>query len=221
MTLDRVLAVLSMIALACVGGTGVARTIALARAGVWVLPIDRERSLSEALADLAAVVGMAAFVWEAIATAVAPGWRILDLPRLAPDLPWATLRVLGVPAAAVAVALYVLALRAFGPSWRFTIDRERPGVRVSALLRRAGPARGGLPHPPLRPGLRRVPRARTALVRAVGTTTPLSPWVVTPEASCSALQRRSTCPPTGIISTPGPSPRRGAGRPWPPESRAG
>jgi protein-S-isoprenylcysteine O-methyltransferase Ste14 len=127
MTLDRLLDLLAMIALACVGGTGMARSVALARAGVWVLPIDRERSLPEALTDLAAVVGLATFVWEAIATAVAPDWRILDLPRLAPGLPWTALRALGVPCAAAAVVLYVRALRDLGLSWRFTIDRERPG----------------------------------------------------------------------------------------------
>lgn len=43
MTLDRLLALLSMTALACVAGTGVARIVALARVRVRVLPIDRER----------------------------------------------------------------------------------------------------------------------------------------------------------------------------------
>lgn len=131
MTLDGLLALLSMTALACVGATGVARIVALRRARVWVLPIDRERSVPEALSDLAAVVTMAAFVWEAVATAIAPGWRIFGLPRVPTDLPWAALRVLGVPVAAAAVALYVLALRDFGLSWRFTIDRERPGELVT------------------------------------------------------------------------------------------
>jgi len=131
MTLDRVLALLSLIALACVAGTGAARIVALARAGVWVLPIDRERRPLEALSDLVAVIVMAAFVWEAVATAVAPGWRILGLPRLPQDLPWAALRGLGVPVAAAGVALYVLALRDLGLSWRFTIDRERPGELVT------------------------------------------------------------------------------------------
>jgi protein-S-isoprenylcysteine O-methyltransferase Ste14 len=127
MTLDGLLALLSMVALACVAGTGLARTVALARAGVWVLPIDRERSLPEALGDLAAVIVMAAFIWEAVATALAPGWRIVGLPRLS----WLPLRVIGVPGAAAGVALYVLALRDLGLSWRFTIDRERPGELVT------------------------------------------------------------------------------------------
>jgi protein-S-isoprenylcysteine O-methyltransferase Ste14 len=131
MTLDQLLALLSMIALACVGGTAGARIVALARARVWVLPIDRKRSLPEALSDLVAVFVMAAFVWEAVMTAVAPGWRILGLPRVPLDLPWVVLRVLGVPGSAAAVALYVLALRDLGLSWRFTIDRERPGELVT------------------------------------------------------------------------------------------
>jgi len=131
MTLDRLLALLSMIALACVAGTGGARIVALARVRVRVLPIDRERSPAEALSDLAAVVVMAAFVWEAVATTAAPGWRILGLPRVPSDLPWAALRVLGVPGAVAAVALYALALRDLGLSWRFTIDRERPGELVT------------------------------------------------------------------------------------------
>lgn len=131
MTLDGLLAALSIVALACVAVFGAARTVALARAGVWVLPIDRGRSLPEALGDLVAVLMMATFVWEAVATALAPGARILGLPRIPGDLPWAALRVLGVPIAAAAVALYVVALRDLGLSWRFTIDRERPGELVT------------------------------------------------------------------------------------------
>ena len=57
-SMDRLLAALAMLALACVALTGAARTIALTRGGVWVLPIDRGRSPPEALFDLGFVLGI-------------------------------------------------------------------------------------------------------------------------------------------------------------------
>jgi protein-S-isoprenylcysteine O-methyltransferase Ste14 len=131
MSAERVLAGVAMLALGCVGVAGGVRMIALARNGVWVLPIDRERSLREVLVDLAVLLGMGVFLVEAVATALAPGWHRLDVPVLGAGLPWLALRGLGLPVAAAGVALYVLALRDFGLSWRFTIDRERPGALVT------------------------------------------------------------------------------------------
>jgi protein-S-isoprenylcysteine O-methyltransferase Ste14 len=130
MTADRLLDTLALLALACVGITGFARAATLAARGVWVLPIDRQRRPSEALADLAFALGLLTWLYEAIAHAVAPAWRIAWGP-LPLESPWTGLRWLGLPVTAAGVALYVRALRDLGASWRFTIDRERPGELVT------------------------------------------------------------------------------------------
>lgn len=131
MSSDRALDLLSLLALACIAVTGAARIVALAARGVSVLPIDRERSLPEALVDLSFVLVLLAFVYEAAATAVAPGWRLGFGPLRGLEVPWTEARWLGLVAAAAGVALYVVALRDLGVSWRFTIDRERPGELVT------------------------------------------------------------------------------------------
>jgi len=130
-TADRLLDLLALLALVCVAVTGLRRAVALAARGVWVLPIDRERKPAEALADLGFLVGLLTWLYEAIAHAVAPAWRIMWGP-LPLDVPWPALRWLGLAVAGGGVTLYVLALRDLGASWRFTIDRERPGELVTA-----------------------------------------------------------------------------------------
>ncbi|MCP5057478.1 MAG: isoprenylcysteine carboxylmethyltransferase family protein [bacterium] len=130
MTADHLLDVLALVLLACAGFTGLWRAVALAFRGVWVLPIDRERSPSEALADLAFVLGLLTWLYEAIVHALAPASRITVGP-LPLEIPWPALRWLGLVAAGAGVSLYVLALRELGASWRFTIDRERPGELVT------------------------------------------------------------------------------------------
>jgi ubiquinone/menaquinone biosynthesis C-methylase UbiE/protein-S-isoprenylcysteine O-methyltransferase Ste14 len=131
MPLDRLLGLLSLLALACVALTGLGRAVALAARGVWVLPVDRERSLSEALLDLTFLLGLLTFVYEAIATVAAPDWRLASAPLRDLDVRWPTIRWLGLATEAAGVTLYVLALRDLGASWRFTIDRERPGGLVT------------------------------------------------------------------------------------------
>jgi len=129
-TSGRLLELLALLALACVGITGLARTLVLAARAVWVLPIDRERSLAQGLLDLAFLLGALAWVHEAIATVVAPDWRLSGPFRGLP-VPWPAIRWLGLAAAAAGTALYVLALRELGASWRFTIDREGAGELVT------------------------------------------------------------------------------------------
>jgi protein-S-isoprenylcysteine O-methyltransferase Ste14 len=123
MTADRVLDLAALLALACVAGTGAARIAALARSGVQVLPIDRQRSIPQALVDLAAVLGMLAWVVAVVVAALGSGAR--------PGAAWLAPRWLGLAAAAAGVVLYAVALRDMGLSWRFTIDRERPGELVT------------------------------------------------------------------------------------------
>jgi demethylmenaquinone methyltransferase/2-methoxy-6-polyprenyl-1,4-benzoquinol methylase len=131
MIADRLLDLLSLLALACVGITGLARAFALAARGVWVLPIDRQRSLPEGLVDLAFLLGLLTWVYQAVATVVAPDWRLGSGSLWALELSWPPIRWLGLVAAGTGVSIYILALRDLGASWRFTIDRERPGELVT------------------------------------------------------------------------------------------
>jgi protein-S-isoprenylcysteine O-methyltransferase Ste14 len=128
---DRLLDLLALLALGCVAVVGLGHVVAQAARRVWVLPIDRERRPAEAVADLGFLLGMAVWLYEAVAQVASPahriGWGPLPL-----EIPGTGLRWLGLAVAVAAVALYVLALRDMGASWRFTIDRERPGELVTS-----------------------------------------------------------------------------------------
>lgn len=130
MTGDRMLDLLALAVLAWVAAVGVARTVALAARGIWVLPIDRERSVAEGLVDLAFLLGLLFWLFQAVATAAAPGWRVGTGPFAGLVLPQA-LRWLGLVLAVAGVALHLRALLEMGASWRFTIDRERAGELVT------------------------------------------------------------------------------------------
>jgi protein-S-isoprenylcysteine O-methyltransferase Ste14 len=130
MTAEQLLDLLALLALGSVAATGLARIVALAARGVWVLPIDRERSLGQGLADLVFLLGLLFWLQQVLATVAVPDWRVgsrlfegLSVPGPA--------RWLGLAAGAAGVVLYVRALRDFGASWRFTIDRERSGALVT------------------------------------------------------------------------------------------
>jgi protein-S-isoprenylcysteine O-methyltransferase Ste14 len=131
MSADRALDLLSLLVLACVAGAGGVRIAALRARGVWVFPLDRERSAAEALIDLAAVLGMAAWICGVVATALARAGHRAFGPLGELEVPWPPLRWLGLAGAAAGVALYAVALHDLGLSWRFTIDRERPGELVT------------------------------------------------------------------------------------------
>lgn len=123
MSADRLPDVLALLALAGVGLTGLARTLLLATRGVWVLPIDRERRPPEALADLVFVLALVYWVQRAIVLGTSAGRE--------PAIPLPVVHWLGVALAGAGLALYVRALRDFGASWRFTIDRKHPGDLVT------------------------------------------------------------------------------------------
>lgn len=122
---------LVLAALGCVTGLGVARALMLYARGVRVVVIDRQRSLAQALGDLAQVVGLLLWGYAVIAYAwplsahLIPAW----LGTVVIDSVWA--KAAGAVMLVASVLLYVAALRAFGTSWRLGIDRERPGALVT------------------------------------------------------------------------------------------
>jgi demethylmenaquinone methyltransferase/2-methoxy-6-polyprenyl-1,4-benzoquinol methylase len=128
---ERLLDLLSLTVLACVAIAGLGRAVALVARGVWVLPIARERSRLEMLADLAFPLGLLLWSYQAIATAAAPDWRMGASRFRDLEIPWPALRWLGLAAAVAGVGFYVLALRELGEAWRFTIDRQRMGRLVT------------------------------------------------------------------------------------------
>jgi protein-S-isoprenylcysteine O-methyltransferase Ste14 len=129
---DRLLDLTALGMLGCVAAVGLTRALLLAARGVWVLPIDRKRSLPEALTDLAFLLGLAVWVYEAIATGIAPDARLAPASLRELTIPWTAVRCAGLALAGTGTALYVRSLHDFGGSWRFTIDREQPGELVTS-----------------------------------------------------------------------------------------
>ncbi len=122
------------IALAVLGALvllGVGRALALGLQGVLVIPIDRMRRPREMVADLIFALSFLLWLYEVVAAA----WPIES--HLAPDLLSAVVvdavavRLVGALVMVAGLVVYGLALQAFGPSWRFTIDREHAGELVT------------------------------------------------------------------------------------------
>ncbi len=100
--------------------------------GVNAIAGGRSRSRTQVMVDVVLVLVVVVVVYEAVVFAIPfPGHLtppILD--SLLVDAAW--VRLVGVVAQAGALAIYVLALRVLGESWRIGIDRETPGVLVTA-----------------------------------------------------------------------------------------
>jgi len=117
--------------LAALGVLGIGRAIMLGLQGILVVPLDRGRRPHEIAADLVFVVSFLLWLYEVVAAA----WP-LDA-HLAPRflsgtvVDSAPVRVVGAAVMVAGLIVYGLALQAFGPSWRFTIDRERAGELVT------------------------------------------------------------------------------------------
>ena len=131
MDADRLFECLVLGALACLGVLGISRGVMLSARGVRIFAIDRERTLREGLADLAFLLCFFLWVYETLAFAlplnvhlVPPQARVLVIEAMAA-------KVLGTLAMTAGIAMYGLALRAFGSSWRLGIDRDRPGPLVT------------------------------------------------------------------------------------------
>jgi len=114
------------------GALGVLATLRiamLARRRINVLPIDRERRPTQVLIDLCFALSFVTLAYVAVAWA-------LGYARALPEA-WvrggspAAVQGVGVAVLVAALVLYGAALRAMGESWRFTIDREKPGKLVT------------------------------------------------------------------------------------------
>jgi hypothetical protein len=131
MTSARIFDLLLLASLAALLCLGLARALLLARRGVRVLALDRERSLAQGLGDLAQGLLLLFWVFEVVACT----WP-LPLRSAAPRLGAVLVGSLWVKAAGTllllaGLALYGLALAALGASWRLGIDRDTPGPLVT------------------------------------------------------------------------------------------
>lgn len=130
MSADRFFDGFGLAALACLALLGIGRGVMLAARGISVLPIDRERSIAEGLADLAFLLGFLAWIYETLAFALPLGFHILpDAARATLDV--TALRAFGALTAVAGLLVYAFALRDFGTSWRLSIDRDHAGGLVT------------------------------------------------------------------------------------------
>jgi protein-S-isoprenylcysteine O-methyltransferase Ste14 len=127
MTLDRFFDWFQLVALAGMGGLAVGRALVLYARGIHVVVVDWQRTPAQMFSD--SILVMSGFFW--LYEIVAYSW---PLPaRLVPAclgtvlFDAAAAKATGALMLVAGVALYGLALRAFGDSWRLGIDRERCG----------------------------------------------------------------------------------------------
>jgi len=133
-------------ALGCLGLLGISRGVMLSARGVRILPIDRERTLREGLADLAFLLCFLLWVYETLAFALPLHVHLVPAVARSRVIEAVAGKMLGALATTAGLAIYGLALRAFGSSWRLGIDRDRPGplVTVGVFARSRNPVYLGL-----------------------------------------------------------------------------
>jgi len=117
--------------LGCLAILGIGRAMMLSARGIQLIVIDRERTVSQCLADLSFVLYFLLWVYEVLAFTLPLGFHLVPAASRAPVLDTGTAKALGVLTMAAGLGLYGLALDAIGSSWRLGIDRERPGVLVT------------------------------------------------------------------------------------------
>ena len=129
--LDRFVELAVLIGLVALAGLATARGVMLARRGVRLFPIDRERRPGEALSDLGFLLAFLLWGWECVALALPHSRHLLPEGALALVVAAAPLRLLGLSLLAGGAVVYALAVLAMGASWRLGIDREHPGALVT------------------------------------------------------------------------------------------
>jgi protein-S-isoprenylcysteine O-methyltransferase Ste14 len=128
---DRLFEYLVLGALGCLAVLGISRGMMLSARGVRIFPIDRERTLREGLADLAFLLCFILWVYETLAFALPLNVHLVPAAARVRVIEAVAAKVLGTLAMTAGIAVYGLALRAFGSSWRLGIDRDRPGPLVT------------------------------------------------------------------------------------------
>lgn len=118
-------------ALSCLAILGIGRALMLSASGVRIIAIDRERTVSQGLADLGFVLCFLLWVYEVLAFTLPLGFHLVPAVARAAVLDVGAAKAVGVLVVAAGLAVYGLALHAFGSSWRLGIDRDRPGALVT------------------------------------------------------------------------------------------
>jgi protein-S-isoprenylcysteine O-methyltransferase Ste14 len=118
-------------ALGCLGILGIGRGMLLAARGVRVLPVDRQRRLPHALADLGFVLCFLLWVYEALAFSLPLGLHLVPAAARGVVVASGGAKLLGILVMLAGLVVYGLALHALGSAWRLGIDRERSGELVT------------------------------------------------------------------------------------------
>lgn len=129
--MDRVFEYVVVAALGCLGALGITRGMMLSARGVRILAIDRQRTPGQALADLAFVLCFFLWVFEALALALPLSLHLVPAAMRVRVIQATAAKLFGVLSMLAGIAIYGLALRAFGSSWRLGIDRNQPGPLVT------------------------------------------------------------------------------------------
>ena len=129
--MDRLFDSLVLGALGCLAILGIGRALMLSARGVRIIAIDRERTVSQGLADLGFALCFLLWVYEALAFTLPLSFHLVPAVARAVVLDVGAARAVGVLVMAAGLVVYGLALRAFGSSWRLGIDRDRPGALVT------------------------------------------------------------------------------------------
>jgi protein-S-isoprenylcysteine O-methyltransferase Ste14 len=131
MAADRLVDSLVLAALGSLAILGIGRAMMLSARGIRIVALDRERTVFQGLADLGFVLCFLAWAYEVIAFTVPLGVHLVPAELRVIVLDARGAKALGVLAMASGLAVYGLALHAFGSSWRLGIDRDRPGALVT------------------------------------------------------------------------------------------
>jgi protein-S-isoprenylcysteine O-methyltransferase Ste14 len=118
-------------ALAGLVGLGLGRALALYARGVRVVVIDWQRSPAQVLWDLFSVVLFLLWAYEIAAYAWPLRVHLVPAALAVVIIDAAAIKVVGVLLVIAGLAIYALALKAFGASWRIGIDRDSPGPLVT------------------------------------------------------------------------------------------
>lgn len=146
MDANRPFEYLVLVALGCLGCLGVGRGMMLRARGVRIFVIDQERTIREGLADLAFLLCLLLWVYETLAFALPLDVHLVPVALRLLVIEAIAAKALGVLVMTAGIAVYGLALSAFGSSWRLGIDRDRPGplMTIGIFARSRNPIYLGL-----------------------------------------------------------------------------